>query len=187
MGIIQGKAYWAKVDPNNPSQMYNTTGPYEKQWTVDITLDETAGAVLQSFDMDASLRDGSQEAVDDGKGRELNGKPTLVYKKGHACDDFYFTFKARAFDKTDNPQRPPQVVDADRNDISGTLIGNGSLVNVKFNEWQNPASGKTVLYLSGLQVIQLVPYEKEGGFTVIEGGFKGEPQRASEDFEAVSL
>ena len=65
MGIIQGKAYWAKVDPNNPSQMYNTTGPYEKQWTVDITLDETAGAVLQSFDMDASLRDGSQEAVDD--------------------------------------------------------------------------------------------------------------------------
>ena len=91
------------------------------------------------------------------------------------------------FDKTDNPQRPPQVVDADRNDISGTLIGNGSLVNVKFNEWQNPASGKTVLYLSGLQVIQLVPYEKEGGFTVIEGGFKGEPQRASEDFESVSL
>ena len=91
-----------------------------------------------------------------------------------------------------NPKRPPSIVDADRNDITGTLIGNGSLVNVKFNEWQNPASGKTGLYLNGLQVIQLIPYEKDGGFEVIEGGFKGQPRNTStvtveEDFESVSL
>ena len=192
MGIIQGKAYWAKVDPNNPSQIYNTTGPYDKQWSMDVTLDEAAGAVLQAFNMDASIRDGSEEAVAAGKGRMLNGKPTLVYNKGHIGDDFYFTFKSRAFDKMNNPKRPPSIVDADRNDITGTLIGNGSLVNVKFNEWQNPASGKTVLYLNGLQVVQLIPYEKDGGFEVIEGGFKGQPRNTStvtveEDFESVSL
>ena len=192
MGIIQGKAYWAKLDPNNPAQIYNTTANTDKQWTMDVTLDEEAAKVLQEFDMSASLRDGSQKAVKAGVGRKLNGQPTLLYPKGHESDDFYFTFKCKAFDKNLEPKRPPQVVDADRKDITGTLIGNGSIVNVKFNEWLNPATDKHVLYLNGVQVVHLVPYEKGGGFEVIEGGFKGEPVMASiaaveEDFESVSL
>lgn len=41
-------------------------------------------------------------------------------------------------------------------------------------------------------MVHLVPYEKGGGFEVIEGGFKGEPLMAAitsveEDFESVSL
>tara|TARA_R110002153_G_scaffold235896_3_gene389264 strand:+ start:377 stop:955 length:579 start_codon:yes stop_codon:yes gene_type:complete len=192
MGIIQGKAYWAKLDPNNPAQIYNTTANTDKQWTMDVTLDEEAAKVLQEFDMSASLRDGSQKAVKAGVGRKLNGQPTLLYPKGHESDDFYFTFKCKAFDKNLEPKRPPQVVDADRKDITGTLIGNGSIVNVKFNEWLNPATDKHVLYLNGIQVVHLVPYEKGGGFEVIEGGFKGEPVMAAitsveEDFESVSL
>lgn len=192
MGIIQGKAYWAKLDPNNPAQIFNTTANTDKQWTMDVTLDEEAAKVLQEFDMSASLRDGSQKAVKAGVGRKLNGQPTLLYPKGHESDDFYFTFKCRAFDKNLEPKRPPQVVDADRKDITGTLIGNGSIVNVKFNEWLNPATDKHVLYLNGIQVVHLVPYEKGGGFEVIEGGFKGEPVMAAitsveEDFESVSL
>ena len=192
MGIIQGKSYWAKLDPNNPAQKYNTTANVDKQWSIDVSLDEAAGKVLQQFDMAASLRDGSTAAVEAGAGRKLNKKPTLLYPRGHECDDFYFTFKCNAFDRNGSPKRPPQVVDADRNDITGTLIGNGSLVNVKFNEWLNPATNKVVLYLSAVQVIQLVPYEREGGFEVIEGGFKGQPQNTStvtvqEDFESVSL
>ena len=47
MGIIQGKAYWAKVDPNNPSQIYNTTGPYDKQWSMDVTLDEAVDLAIE--------------------------------------------------------------------------------------------------------------------------------------------
>lgn len=192
MGIIQGKAYWAKLDPNNPAQIYNTTANTDKQWTMDVTLDEEAARILQEFDMSASLRDGSQKAVKAGVGRKLNGQPTLLYPKGHESDDFYFTFKCKAFDKNLEPKRPPQVVDADRKDITGTLIGNGSIVNVKFNEWLNPATDKHVLYLNGIQVVHLVPYEKGGGFEVIEGGFKGETVMAStitveEDFESVSL
>lgn len=192
MGIIQGKAYWAKLDPNNPAQIFNTTANTDKQWTMDVTLDEEAAKVLQEFDMSASLRDGSQKAVKAGVGRKLNGQPTLLYPKGHESDDFYFTFKCKAFDKNLEPKRPPQVVDADRKDITGTLIGNGSIVNVKFNEWLNPATDKHVLYLNGIQVVHLVPYEKGGGFEVIEGGFKGEPVMAAitsveEDFESVSL
>lgn len=192
MGIIQGKAYWAKLDPNNPAQIFNTTANTDKQWTMDVTLDEEAAKILQEFDMSASLRDGSQKAVKAGVGRKLNGQPTLLYPKGHESDDFYFTFKCRAFDKNLEPKRPPQVVDADRKDITGTLIGNGSIVNVKFNEWLNPATDKHVLYLNGIQVVHLVPYEKGGGFEVIEGGFKGEPLMAAitsveEDFESVSL
>jgi len=192
MGIIQGKAYWAKLDPNNPAQIFNTTANTDKQWTMDVTLDEEAAKILQEFDMSASLRDGSQKAVKAGVGRKLNGQPTLLYPKGHESDDFYFTFKCRAFDKNLEPKRPPQVVDADRKDITGTLIGNGSIVNVKFNEWLNPATDKHVLYLNGIQVVHLVPYEKGGGFEVIEGGFKGEPVMAAitsveEDFESVSL
>tara|TARA_R100001377_G_scaffold85302_1_gene71403 strand:- start:3924 stop:4502 length:579 start_codon:yes stop_codon:yes gene_type:complete len=192
MGIIQGKAYWAKLDPNNPAQIFNTTANTDKQWTMDVTLDEEAAKILQEFDMSASLRDGSQKAVKAGVGRKLNGQPTLLYPKGHESDDFYFTFKCKAFDKNLEPKRPPQVVDADRKDITGTLIGNGSIVNVKFNEWLNPATDKHVLYLNGIQVVHLVPYEKGGGFEVIEGGFKGEPVMAAitsveEDFESVSL
>ncbi len=195
MGIIQGKASWAKLDPNNPAQIYNTTSNTDKQWTMDVTLDETAAKILQQYDMAASLRDGSQEAVSAGAGRKLNGKPTLLYPKGHESDDFYFTFKCKAFGRDGEPRRPPQVVDADRKDISGTLIGNGSIVNVKFNEWLNPATDKHVLYLNGVQVVHLVPYERDGGFQVIEGGFKGEPMMTStvtvsayeEDFESVSL
>ena len=84
------------------------------------------------------------------------------------------------------------MVDADRKDITGTLIGNGSIVNVKFNEWLNPATDKHVLYLNGVQVVHLVPYDRGDGFEVIEGGFKGEPMMTStvtveEDFESVSL
>ena len=151
MGIIQGKAYWAKLDPNNPTQIYNTTANTDKQWTMDVTLDKAAAKILQQFDMSASLRDGSQEAVKAGVGRKLNGKPTL--------------------------------------------LGNGSIVNVKFNEWLNPATDKHVLYLNGVQVVHLVPYDRGDGFEVIEGGFKGEPMMTStvtvsayeEDFESVSL
>ena len=116
------------------------------------------------------LRDGSQEAVSAGAGRKLNGKPTLSTPKGHESDDFYFTFKCKAFGRDGEPRRPPQVVDADRKDISGTLIGNGSIVNVKFNEWLNPATDKHVLYLNGYKWYTLYLMSETVAFKLLRVG-----------------
>ena len=78
------------------------------------------------------------------------------------------------------------MVDAQKNDISGTAIGNGSKVNVLFRAKemeQGQWAGKSVFYLDAVQVLELVPYE--GGasedFSAVDGGYTGEEDFATED------
>ena len=76
-------------------------------------------------------------------------------------------------------------MDAQKNDISGTAIGNGSKVNVLFRAKemeQGQWAGKSVFYLDAVQVLELVPYE--GGaedFSAVDGGYTGEEDFATED------
>ena len=184
MGIIQGKIYWAHIDPQNPRQKYKTTEETDKQWSLDLELTSTTAKVLQKLDLASSIRDGSSDAVEKVKGRKLNGKPTLVTNKPHVCDEFFFSFRNPAFAKDGKRQRPPTVVDGVKKDISGIKIGNGSLVNIKYNEWVNPTTGKTSIFLNAIQVIDLIEFEKEEDFQYLEDVG---PARPLEEFESVSL
>ena len=147
MPIIAGKAYWAKLD--RPAQKYKTTAPTEMEWTIDITIDKKSKELINS----------------------LNPSATIKNRKDDRGD--FFTFKKDAFNKNGEPLPKPRLVDAKRNNIAGTTIGNGSEIRVSFRvgEVKNVPTmkGKNKFYLDAVQVIDLVPYERSDDFDEVDG------------------
>ena len=79
----------------------------------------------------------------------------------------------------------PRLMDSQKNDISGTLLGNGSLVKVSFNprEWKmNNRTGVRAV-LKDVQVIDLVSYSPPDEFEVEEGYIASEPSTASDTID----
>tara|TARA_R100000687_G_C6409997_1_gene145986 strand:- start:429 stop:926 length:498 start_codon:yes stop_codon:yes gene_type:complete len=75
----------------------------------------------------------------------------------------------------------PRLMDSKKNDISGTLIGNGSLVKVSFQdrEWKmNNRTGVRAV-LKDVQVLDLVDYTPPDEFDVEEGYVSDTPSEAS--------
>lgn len=124
----------------------NTT--YEPAWQVDVCLDEDSKSMVESLGL-------------------------TVQNKGDEKGDFVKI--KRKVSKLDGSQRPaPIVKDSDNNDWDDRLIGNGSLVNVKFStyDWDyNNKKGKASFLLS-VQVVDLVPYGESGSdFEPVKDGF----------------
>ena len=69
----------------------------------------------------------------------------------------------------------PKVVDSNNSPMHNTLIGNGSLVNVKYRAYDWKFGNKTGVGadLVALQVVDLVEYQQAGGsdFTPVSGGY----------------
>ena len=159
MPIVQGTAYWAKLDPTSPAQKYQTTSKEDTEWCLDLGLDPKAVKMIKGMNPSASVKDGK--------------------KKNHPSGGPFFKFKKNAYTREGKPLPAPRVVDAQKNDISGTLIGNGSKVNVLFRSKeieQGQWEGKNVFYLDAVQVLELV--EHTGGssedFSTVAGGYQGE-------------
>ena len=83
----------------------------------------------------------------------------------------------------------PRLIDAKKNDISGTLIGNGSIVKVAYYPYKwNYSLGNTERngvkgILQGVQVIDLVEYVPKDGFEEEEGYMSDTPS-VTDDLEA---
>ena len=89
----------------------------------------------------------------------------------------FVTVKRKVRRKDGNMNKPPEVVDAGKRNMSGTLIGNGSEVNVLYTtyEWEFKGRSGVSADLRAVQVTNLVPYntdaDAEEAFEVVPDGF----------------
>ena len=75
-----------------------------------------------------------------------------------------------------------RLMDSQKNDISGTLVGNGSLVKVSFTprEWKMNNRKGVRAVLKDVQVLDLVEYSPPDEFDVEEGYVSDTPSEASD-------
>jgi hypothetical protein len=125
----------------------NTT--FEPCWSLDVSLDET----------------NKKKAAADG----------LVIKNKNDNRGDFVTIKRKVTKRDGSPRQAPEVIDAAKNPWNGDLIGNGSVVNVKYQPYEYTVRGKKgrSADLVKVQVVELVPYGggKDDGFDVIHGGY----------------
>jgi hypothetical protein len=124
----------------------NTT--YEPVWSVDVCLDKDSKKKIESLGL-------------------------AVQNKGDDRGDFV-KIKRKVNKKDGNPRQSPVIKDSQNNDWDGSLIGNGSLVNVKFSTYDWTYAGKSGVAtdLMGVQVVDLVPYGGDGSnFDAVDGGY----------------
>lgn len=99
----------------------------------------------------------------------LKAKPaeSIVFKDGSNAGQYgpwIFKFKQR-MEGEKGTFPAPKVLDADLNPFED-LVGNGSLVNVQYRagEWKFGGRKGVAAYLEGVQILNLVPYEKKVEF-----------------------
>lgn len=144
MAMIQGKAFWAKV-VGKPVKGYNEG---DLEWSIDVAVDAAARKKLVELGLEEKIKN-----------------------KGDDRGDF-INFKRRARKKDGTESKPIKIVDKYGKDWDGALIGNGSIVNVKFavNEWEFGKKSGVRADILALQVWDLVEYADKEPFPVAEGG-----------------
>ena len=124
----------------------NTT--FEPVWCVDVCLDEDTKSKVESLGL-------------------------AVQNKGDDRGDFVKI--KRKVNKKDGSVRPSPVIrDSQNNTWDGNLVGNGSLVNVKFTTYDWTYAGKSGVAsdLMGVQVVDLVSFGGDGSnFDAVDGGY----------------
>lgn len=136
---LRGRADWAKVTgparPHTGLPKYNK-GPY---WSVDLTPDEETRDLLNKHGLSDKLRD--------PKGKDERTESYLSLK-----------ILENRTDGTKN--QPPRIVDARGKPWNGSLIGNGSIVDIKVKvvEYDGSEAG---VYYQAMRVLDHVPYEAE--------------------------
>tara|TARA_R110000751_G_scaffold46569_1_gene104666 strand:- start:1938 stop:2396 length:459 start_codon:yes stop_codon:yes gene_type:complete len=124
----------------------NTT--FEPVWSIDLAIDS----------------DNRKKAIDSG---------LAVKNKDDERGDF-ITFKRKVTSKSGNTNNPPSLKDSQKRDIKGTLVGNGSDVNVLYKTYEWSYAGKSGIGadLQAVQVINLVEYLEGEDFDVIPNGYE---------------
>lgn len=147
---VSGTAYWTQL--HEPNQ-------YDK-YQISVALDDEEGFIanyLKEFRVESNFqknKEGGFSLTDDGKK--------------------LFAFRKSATNAKGEPLKKPQLVDANAKPIPpSVLIGNGSKVNVTFavnlRSDKKATKGSYSIMLIGVQVIELVRYEKAGLFQKVEG------------------
>tara|TARA_R100000008_G_scaffold63740_1_gene40905 strand:+ start:1300 stop:1785 length:486 start_codon:yes stop_codon:yes gene_type:complete len=99
-----------------------------------------------------------------------------IKNKGDDRGDFV-TVKRKVRRKDGSMNKAPEVVDAQKRNMIGTLIGNGSEVNVLYTtyEWEFKGRSGISADLRAVQVTNLVPYnvdaDADEAFEVVADGF----------------
>ena len=136
---LKGAAQWAKVFPHNKDKNEDFHGP-GGAYVLDLVVDKEE---LEKFTASGSRT--SPRTTDEGVVIKCKRK------HNHATIDAF--------------GGPPQVVDADGNDWDGTLIGNGSEVEVALTVYDTKVGKGT--RLEGVKVLNLVELppldDAEGG------------------------
>lgn len=110
------------------------------------------------------------------EGDELNKARQMglaIKNKGDDRGDFV-TIKRKVNRRDGTQNQAPTLVDANKNPMSGTLIGNGSDINVLFKTYEWEYAGKTGMgaELQKVQVTKLVPYsDGSDDFDVVPDGY----------------
>ena len=124
----------------------NTT--FEPCWTIDVTLDE----------------ENYEKVIADG-----------VPVKNKSDDRGNFVTVKRKVDGKHGPNTAPELVDAQRQPMFNTLIGNGSDVNVLYRpyDWTHKQKSGRSADLQKVQVVNLIAYESDDSedFEVLESGY----------------
>lgn len=137
---ITGKSHWAKVFPHSKDKNEDFHGP-GGAYTIELEVD--------TEEHDKFIATGSRT-----KPRITEDGVLIKFKRKHTHPSI------EVFGG------PPQVVDADKNEWDGTLIGNGSEVEVAYTVYDTKMGKGT--RLEGIRVLDLVelpPLEgaEEGG------------------------
>ena len=110
------------------------------------------------------------------EGDELNKARQLgltIKNKGDDRGDFV-TIKRKVNRKDGTQNKAPTLVDANKNPMNGTLIGNGSDINVLFKTYEWEYAGKTGMgaELQKVQVTNLIEYsDGSDDFDVVPDGY----------------
>jgi hypothetical protein len=142
MGLLRGTAKWAKI-VGNPSKGYNEG---EREWSFDLVIDkETEKALL-----------------DEGMHKD--------YLRENKEGETYIKFVRKELNKDGDPSKPFAIIDHRGNDWGRDLIGNGSILNVKYALNKVTVRGQDKMKPSAIkiQVWDLVKYEGKGDFPTKE-------------------
>lgn len=135
--VFRGKASFAKI-LGEPILNYNKDG---KEWKMDLELTD---------------RTSVKEAKDLGIGDRVKQKEN--YLEGAP----FMTFKQAELRRDGTPNQAITVVDPlGKPWNQNTLIGNGSDVDVKFVVMDHGPGKKHGVYIRGVRVLNLVPYERQ--------------------------
>lgn len=108
------------------------------------------------------------------EGEELNKAQKMGLTIKNKSDDRgdFVTIKRKVNRKDGSQNQAPSLVDANKNDMGTTLIGNGSDVNVllKTYEWEYAGKSGVGAELQKVQVINLIPYGDGEDFDVVPDG-----------------
>ena len=149
MSVISGKAYWASIVAPN------TTFDSDGVWSIDVcNLDKKNLGIVN--------KDG-----------------LTVKNKGDDRGDFVTVKRKVRNQKSGELNRAPTLVDAQKRAMMNTAVGNGSVVNVKYNPFDWDFGGRKGIgaNLNAVQVIDLIPYSSDNDgedFEVVADGFSAE-------------
>ena len=115
-------------------------------------------------------------AVDEENKKSAVAEGLSIKNKGDDRGDFV-TIKRKVRRKDGNMNKAPEIVDAQKRTMMGTLIGNGSDVNVLYSKYDWEYAGKSGVSadLRAVQVTNLIPYnvdaDADNAFDVVPDGF----------------
>jgi hypothetical protein len=134
MAMIQGEARWCKI-LGKPVDGYNP-GEKNKQWEFEVLLDEANATKVTDLGLELQQND-------------KDPRP-------------FFKFVKRAYNEEGEAKKPIRVVDEEGMDWDRKVsIGNGSVLNVKFNvrDWTFGKKSGRKADVMAVQVWDHVPYE----------------------------
>ncbi|RTL05386.1 hypothetical protein EKK58_08290 [Candidatus Dependentiae bacterium] len=133
---VTGTSMWAKVFEHN-AELKDWQGnphPFGKQFKIDVILDKENKAVYK-----ASGTSGKGKFDDDG--------------------NFLATFKRKEKERFDWAGGPPKVINEDGTPFTGSIIPNGSIVEVEFTVYTTSMSPGT--RLEQVRILELVKLEEK--------------------------
>lgn len=139
--VLRGELYYAKVlgkaRPHTGNPKYDK-GPY---WSVDIIPDAASRSLMKTFGITEKLRDPPQG------------------DKAERTQDF-LSLRVLENRPDGETNRPPKVVDAQGRDWNeNTLLGNGSVADVKVKIVDYGKGVQKGVYLQAIRVLKHIPYE----------------------------
>lgn len=164
--FITGKLSWCKI-LGEPVPNFNKDG---REWTFEVEPNEA----------------GIQKLLKAGLADRIKGAGYNIGTKGqHKDRPPFIQLKKTELSKDGNPNTPIRIYDADQNEWDKeTLIGNGSIGDVKLDVRNYGAGKKLGVYPVAIRVTEHVPYESSefGALDEEEGRAPAKKDTFREDF-----
>lgn len=132
MAMVKGIGQWVKV--TKPVPTYDKT---KTEWTLDLLVDSDTKKYLAGLGLGSKIK---------------------INKNG----EDYIKFSKKTTKADGEPAKAVEVVGRDGKPWAGGLIGNGSVLNIKFQVGENQMGGKRINHFD-VQVWEHVAYEGGGG------------------------